>query len=219
MEVLNDLTQIVSDILDYVSNNKILNPLLGLILVLYASIAAPKLPKTVTIWFDNTWFKLVFMFLIAFMATKDQSVAIISSIALLVTLQSLSAQKTTDSVLEVIQTKIEKFSETKNLQNKVIIDETKNQTIEIPKTSMSMYEKDGLSHQEVGFSTQEVGYPLDESQLQLHESQLQPHEGQLQPHEDQLQPHEGQTVSEVPPSCNTSLDDMNGYESGELATF
>ena len=219
MEVLNDLTQIVSDILDYVSNNKILNPLLGLFLVLYASIAAPKLPKTVTIWFDNTWFKLGFMFLIAFMATKDQSVAIISSIALLVTLQSLSAQKTTDSVLQVIQNKIEKFSEIKNLQNKVTIDETKNQTIELHKTPMLEHTEVGLSHQEVGFSTQEVGYPLDESQLQPHEGQLQPHEDQLQPHEGQILSHEGQTVSEVPPSCNTSLDDMNGYESGELATF
>ena len=111
MEVVNKLTQVVNDGLEYVNSNRILSAVLGLFLVLYAALAAPKLPKSVTAWFDNTWFKLGFMFLIAYMATRDPSVAIISAVALLVTLQTLSAQKTAETVVKTVEAKVEGFRE------------------------------------------------------------------------------------------------------------
>jgi len=111
MEVVNKLTQVVNDGLEYVNSNRILSAVLGLFLVLYAALAAPKLPKSVTSWFDNTWFKLGFMFLIAYMATRDPSVAIISAVALLVTLQTLSAQKTAETVVKTVEAKVEGFRE------------------------------------------------------------------------------------------------------------
>jgi len=114
MEIVDNLTRMFTDGLDAVNSNKLLSSVLGLFLVLYAALAAPKLPKSVTVWFDNMWFKLGFMFLIAFMATKDLSVAIISAVALLVTLQTLSEQKTTENVIKAVQAKIEKFSEHEN---------------------------------------------------------------------------------------------------------
>jgi len=107
MEVLNKITTFVNDGLEYVNDNKILSSVLGLFLVLYAALAAPKLPKSVSVWFDNTWFKLGFMFLIAYMATKDPSVAIISAVALLVTLQTLSAQKTADAVVNAVSNTVQ----------------------------------------------------------------------------------------------------------------
>jgi hypothetical protein len=45
------------------------------------------------------------------MATKDPSVAIISAVALLVTLQTLSAQKTADAVVEAVQSKVKLMRE------------------------------------------------------------------------------------------------------------
>jgi len=117
MEVVNKLTHGVTSGLEYLNNNRILSTILGLFLVLYAALAAPKLPKSISSWFDNVWFKLGFMFLIAYMATRDPSVAIISSVALLVTLQTLSAQKTAETVVKSVQDKIEKFSQDKNVED------------------------------------------------------------------------------------------------------
>jgi hypothetical protein len=111
MEVVNQITTFINNGLEYVNDNKILSSVLGLFLVLYAALAAPKLPKSVTAWFDNVWFKLGFMFLIAYMATKDPSVAIISAVALLVTLQTLSAQKTADAVVNSVAIKVEEIKE------------------------------------------------------------------------------------------------------------
>jgi len=83
--------------LDFVNNNKILSSVLGLFLILYAAMAAPKLPKSVAKLFDNTLFKLGFMFMIGYLATKDPSTAIISAVALMVTLQTLSSYEAAET--------------------------------------------------------------------------------------------------------------------------
>jgi hypothetical protein len=87
-------------------DNKYISAMIGLFLALYAGLAAPKLPKYITLYFDNPMFKLGVMFLIAYMATKDPPVAIIASVALLVSLQTLSSQKTTDKVVKAVKSKV-----------------------------------------------------------------------------------------------------------------
>ena len=87
----------VNKMLDFVNNNKILSSVLGLFLILYAAMAAPKLPKSVAKLFDNTLFKLGFMFMIGYLATKDPSTAIISAVALMVTLQTLSSYEAAET--------------------------------------------------------------------------------------------------------------------------
>lgn len=109
MDVIKNLTHTVSDSLDYLNSNRIVSSVLGLFLILYASLAAPKLPSNVSAWFDNVWFKLGFMFLIAYMATRDPSVAIIAAVALLVTLQTLSAHRTTAVMVNAVKANVEKF--------------------------------------------------------------------------------------------------------------
>ncbi len=156
MEVVNKLTQVVNDGLEYVNSNRILSAVLGLFLVLYAALAAPKLPKSVTSWFDNTWFKLGFMFLIAYMATRDPSVAIISAVALLVTLQTLSAQKTAETVVKTVEAKVEGFRE--RFSEAEMLSEP---TMEIPPVAPPA-ELPGLSEQELAPSfseAEEVGVP------------------------------------------------------------
>jgi len=114
MDVINQVNGTLNQGLDVVNNNRIASTVLGLFLALYASLAAPNLPSSVTVIFKNNWFRLAFMFLIAFMATKDTSLAIITSVALLVTLLTLSAQETTNTVVKAVETKInaniEKFT-------------------------------------------------------------------------------------------------------------
>lgn len=114
MDVINQVNGTLNSGLEFVSGNRIAGTVLGLFLALYAALAAPNLPASVTSIFKNSWFRLAFMFLIAYMATKDTSVAIITSVALLVTLQTLSAQDTTKSVVAAVEQKvqanIEKFA-------------------------------------------------------------------------------------------------------------
>jgi hypothetical protein len=106
MDVIKQVNGTVNDGLQAINGNRIASVVLGLFLALYASLAAPNLPSSVTKIFKNPFFKLGFMFLIAYMATKDTSVAIITAVALLVTLQTLSAHETTDAVVSVVNSKI-----------------------------------------------------------------------------------------------------------------
>jgi hypothetical protein len=78
---------------NFISQNKILSSVLGMLLVLYAAAAAPKLSPSVVKIFDNNLFKLVYIFLIGYLATKDPSVAIITAVTLLVSIQTLSAHE------------------------------------------------------------------------------------------------------------------------------
>jgi len=102
----------VNSAMSIVDNNKIASTILCLFLVLYASLAAPKLPKSVTAIFKNFWFKLIFMFLIAYMATHNPAVAIISAVALLITLQTLHSQDTAEQVINTVENRVKE-----NFQN------------------------------------------------------------------------------------------------------
>lgn len=74
-------------------DNKYASAILALVLILYASMAAPKLSPSIAKLFDSNWVKLLFFFLIAFYSKKDPTVAIIAAIAVLVSLQTLSRHK------------------------------------------------------------------------------------------------------------------------------
>jgi hypothetical protein len=115
MDLSEEFNRSVNSAAEVISNNRVVSTVLGLFFAMYASLAAPILPYHMTKILKNGWVKLTFMFLIAYMATKNPSVAIISSVALLVTLQTLHAQETSHAVLESIEKKmdsnIEKFAD------------------------------------------------------------------------------------------------------------
>ena len=187
MEVIDNLTSIFTTNLEMVNNNKILSSVIGLFLILYAALAAPKLPKSVTQWFDNMWFKLGFMFLIAYMATKDPSVAIISAVALLVTLQTLSAQKTTENVIQAVHAKVESFGDIVKLKEKLIMAESGGNVI--TETRSEVY----TPHAEVYTPHAEVYTPHAEvytpyAEVQPSRSEVQPSRSEVQPSHVEVQP-------------------------------
>ncbi len=108
MESVNQMSDYVNKGLDFVNKNKILSSVLGMLLVLYAAAAAPKLPKSVVKIFDNSLFKLGYMFMIAYLATKDPSVAIITAVALLVTIQTLASREAAESAVKAAQAEVVK---------------------------------------------------------------------------------------------------------------
>ena len=119
MDISEEFNKQVNGVFTVIDSNRVLSTVLGLFIALYASLAAPILPRALTKFFKSTWFRLVFMFIIAYIATKDPSVAIISAVALLVTLQTLHAQETTNTVLASVEQKI-----TENFQNFAQVDGT-----------------------------------------------------------------------------------------------
>jgi hypothetical protein len=79
----------VSSVLDKVEGNKYLSAALVLFLILYAGIAAPKLPRAVESLFDNVIVKLIIIFLIVFASGYSPTVAIATAVAFLVTLWAI----------------------------------------------------------------------------------------------------------------------------------
>lgn len=87
----NTFDQTVNSYLEPLQNEYI-RAALALFLILYAGVVAPKLPANILKWFDNIFVKIVVFFTIVWISKKDPSVALIASIAVLVTLMIANNQ-------------------------------------------------------------------------------------------------------------------------------
>ena len=246
MDVINNLSREVTDSLEYINNNKYLTSILGLFLALYAALAAPKLPKSITLWFDNTWFKLAFMFLIAYMATKDASVAIIAAVALLVTLQTLSAQKTTEEVVKAVKAKVEKIKYMDNMQETFVdtkvevqpkqIEEPDEEYEEKPEDTEVKSEVQSKVQSEVQSKVQQQTFPngYTEDLLNNYQDismitpqkayQEAPQEAPQEAYQEAPQNIMSKTEEKCTPTrvslgCCASIDDIKGHDFGEFATI
>jgi hypothetical protein len=81
------------------SSSRIVNIVLAIILILFASLAAPKLPKSMAKYLENPWIRFAIFVGIAYLATKDLVTSIIAVIAVSVSYQTLSMHKITDTVM------------------------------------------------------------------------------------------------------------------------
>jgi len=73
----------------------------SLILALYAGMAAPALPNSVILFFDTIPGKVLFLFLIGFMASRNSQVALMLAVAFVVTLHVVN-QRTTEQYINFI---------------------------------------------------------------------------------------------------------------------
>lgn len=110
MDTVNDISRSVDSFLKNVYSNKTANAVIGLFLVLYAGLAAPKLPRSVANIFGNKIFKIVILFLIAYMSSRNISVAIIASVALAISMQTFSYHKATKKVQQVVEEEVNNMS-------------------------------------------------------------------------------------------------------------
>lgn len=80
--------------LDAIFGNKTFSTVISLILALYAGLAAPALPNSVILFFD-TWFgKILFMFLIGYVASRNVQVALMIAVAFVITLHIANKRAT-----------------------------------------------------------------------------------------------------------------------------
>jgi hypothetical protein len=97
---MRDLSKMLLD-------NKTLTIVLSMLIVLYSALAAPALPNNVILFFDTWYGKLLFMFLIAFVASHNVQVALVIAILFLILLNMATK-------LEVEKFKMERFEDKKN---------------------------------------------------------------------------------------------------------
>ena len=67
--------------MDSVSSNKLLIEIIALFLMVYASLAGPKLPDVVRRIFDNEIFRVIFLTLIVYKGNKDPKLSIILAVS------------------------------------------------------------------------------------------------------------------------------------------
>lgn len=82
MDILSKTGQNVKSVFD----NQTFTLVVSLILALYAGLAAPALPKSVILFFDTIVGKLVFLFLIAYVASRNIQIALMIALGFLITL-------------------------------------------------------------------------------------------------------------------------------------
>jgi hypothetical protein len=69
-------------------NNVYVSGLIKIFIILYAALAAPKLPKWIARLFHNPAFQVVFFALIAYTATKDISISLLLAVAFFISFHS-----------------------------------------------------------------------------------------------------------------------------------
>ena len=99
---MDEFNRVVTEALS-VLDNQIVSSVLGLFLVLYAGLAAPKLPRSIAKLFDNPAFRVIVLFLVAFMASKNKSVALIAAVGLVISFQTLNRHKMNDQLITAIE--------------------------------------------------------------------------------------------------------------------
>jgi hypothetical protein len=85
-----------------VLDNQYVSTAITLALILYAGVAAPKLPESMAKLLDNSIVKLLLFILIAFIAKKNITIAIVAAIGVMVTLQTLTRHRVNNQMIKVI---------------------------------------------------------------------------------------------------------------------
>ena len=106
MDIVENISATVGSSLEGIYSNKTASAVIGLFLVLYAGLAAPKLPKSVAKMFGNSAFRLVILFLVAYMSSRNTSIAIIATVALVISMQTLSYHEANEKVHQQIEEEV-----------------------------------------------------------------------------------------------------------------
>lgn len=84
-------------------DNEYISAGLSLFLIIYAGMAAPRLPPSVAKLFDYAAFKLLVFFLIVYVSRKNATIAIIAAVGVLVSLMTLNRLKVSFEMMEVVR--------------------------------------------------------------------------------------------------------------------
>lgn len=101
MDKLQKFDDVVKPYLTFL-NNQYVSAVLYIILIVYASLAAPRLPHNIAKLFDNPVVKLVLFFLIVYLAKHDATIAIIASVGVLISLMTLNRYTANSEMMSIV---------------------------------------------------------------------------------------------------------------------
>jgi len=88
MNILNNRFQYLNKSASVMSDNKVLGPVIAILLILFAVFMAPKLSKNTTNFIDNSYFKIIFLLVIILLAKKNIVISLICLIIFFILLNS-----------------------------------------------------------------------------------------------------------------------------------
>lgn len=94
-----------TDTINKIMENKHFKAVLYIILILYASVIAPKLPEWLMNYLDNPIIKMFIIFLIGFLFTQDTNAAIIATIGVTITYLIIAQTKVNNYAEDVVKEK------------------------------------------------------------------------------------------------------------------
>jgi hypothetical protein len=92
VNVSNMIDKTVDDYVGIFLNDEYVKAAISLFLILYAGVIAPKLPSSILKWFDNWAIQIALFFAIVYISNKNATIALIASVAVLVTLMVANNQ-------------------------------------------------------------------------------------------------------------------------------
>jgi len=104
--MLNQLESFVNKSLSFLDNPYAKN-IIKMLLVLYAGLAAPRLPSFLASLFNNALFRIVILFLIAYLGLKDTTIALLSAVAFTLSIIFLKKAETTNSIYGALQAAVD----------------------------------------------------------------------------------------------------------------
>jgi hypothetical protein len=104
---LENIYDSASDYLQNVLSNQYVYTSLFVFLTIYGSVAAPKLPEAITSFFELPLVQIGMFFLIGYIASKNISIALITAIALAITLQTQSVHRVRKTLMNIMTGKLE----------------------------------------------------------------------------------------------------------------
>lgn len=104
---------------DMLVTNKYVYTTLILLIVLYSSLVAPNLPVDITSMLDNWWVKSILFFTITYLASKDKTVALLVTLAVIITIQAINKNKILGGIFEGLE--ITPTSQMLSVQNNDVV--------------------------------------------------------------------------------------------------
>ena len=128
---IDSLNSSLRDSLSFLENEYVATAL-GIFLVLYASLAAPKLPSSVAKLFDSPLFRALLLFLIAYSANRNPAIALVATVGFILSLQTLNRYKVkngddleNETSESKVVLKVPQNSESNNSNNQGVVENEK----------------------------------------------------------------------------------------------
>lgn len=93
MNIINKATIKVDNVIRPVFTNPYVMAILKITIALYAAQIAPKLPVSVTNYFENTYFKILFIAIIVYVSVYDLQLSVMLAIVFVISINLISGRK------------------------------------------------------------------------------------------------------------------------------